>query len=49
VLRPAAADRDSTLALLERVVPLFASEPLAGCLWIVDAERVRVRSPRAAG
>jgi len=49
VLRPAAPDRDHALALLERAVPLFAAEPLAGCLWIVDAERVRVRSPRAAG
>jgi predicted nuclease of predicted toxin-antitoxin system len=49
VLRPRTPDRDSTLALVERVVPLFASESPEGCLWIVDAERVRVRSPRAAG
>lgn len=49
VLRPRAPDRDATLALLERVIALFRAEPLTGCLWIVDSERVRVRSPRAAG
>lgn len=47
VLRPRAPDRQSTLALLARIVPLFACEPMAGCLWMVDAERVRVRAPRA--
>lgn len=46
VLRPRAPDRDGTLALLARVLPLFEREPLTGCLWIVDAERVRVRAPR---
>jgi predicted nuclease of predicted toxin-antitoxin system len=49
VLRPRTPDRDSTLALIERALSLFASEALTGCLWVVDAERVRVRSPRAAG
>ena len=48
VLRPRAPDRDSTLALLARVVPLLAAEVVRGCLWIVDAERVRVRAPREA-
>ena len=49
VLRPRVPDRDSTLALIERVLPLFASEALTGCLWIIDTERVRVRAPRPAG
>ena len=49
VLRPRAPDRDSALALLERVLPLFATEPVVGCLWVVDTERVRVRAPRTAG
>ncbi len=48
VLRPRAPDRDSTLALLVRVVPLLAVEAVRGCLWIVDAERIRVRAPRGA-
>jgi predicted nuclease of predicted toxin-antitoxin system len=49
VLRPRAPDRASTLALLSRAAALFAAEPVAGALWIVDAERVRVRLPRGAG
>ena len=49
VLRPRTPDRDSTLALLRRVLPLFTSEPVARCLWIVDSERLRVRAPRDAG
>ena len=48
VLRPRAPDRNSTLALLVRVMPLFANESVTGCLWIVDSERVRVRAPRGA-
>jgi predicted nuclease of predicted toxin-antitoxin system len=46
VLRPRAPDRDSTLALVERMLPLLTSETLTGCLWVVDTERVRVRAPR---
>lgn len=48
VLRPRAPDRDSTLALLRRVLRLCESEDVGGALWIVDAERVRVRPPRGA-
>lgn len=45
VLRPRTPDREATLALLARVIALLAREPIAGCLWIVDAERVRIRAP----
>ena len=46
VLRPRSPDRASALALLYRVVPLFATDFAAGALWVVEAERVRVRPPR---
>ena len=36
-------DRAHVVATLERLLPLLASEPLAGLLWVVDEERVRVR------
>lgn len=45
VLRPRTPDRDSTLGLLRRVLPLFSDESIAGRLWIVDTERVRIRGP----
>lgn len=45
ILRPRTPDRDATLSLLVRVAALFGSEVVHGCLWIVDPERVRVRSP----
>lgn len=46
VLRPRSPDRDSVLALVRRVLPLLATEPVAGCLWVVDPERGRIRGPR---
>jgi predicted nuclease of predicted toxin-antitoxin system len=49
VLRPRSADRDHTLALLRRVLALLGTEPLAGALWIVDCERVRVRARHVTG
>ena len=49
VLRPRVPDRASVVALLRRVLPLFATESVAGALWIVGPERVRVRLPRGAG
>lgn len=49
VLRPRLSDRASTLVLLAQAIPLFASEPLAGALWVVEAERVRVRIAPLAG
>ena len=46
VLRPRSPDRDSVLALVRRLLPLLAAEPVAGCLWVADPERVRIRGPR---
>ena len=43
VLRLRRQDRAHVVATLRRLVPLLAAEPLAGFLWIVDEERVRVR------
>lgn len=43
VLRPRDQQVDAVLALLSRVVPLWAEEPPAGALWIVTEQRVRVR------
>lgn len=45
VLRPRSPDRESVMTLLGRLQPLLEREALAGCLVIVDAERVRVRAP----
>ena len=43
VLRLKRQDKAHVLGVMGRMLPLFASEPLAGKLWIVDEERVRVR------
>ena len=49
VLRFRRQDRAHVAGTLRRPAPLFATEPLAGHLWIVDEERVRIRSGRPAG
>jgi hypothetical protein len=43
VLRSKRQDKPTVLALAERFIPLIAIEPLAGKLWIVEADRVRIR------
>lgn len=43
VLRMATQDKDSILRTIDRVIPLLASEPISGRLWIVDGDRVRIR------
>ena len=43
VLRPRSQDRDSAARLLARTLTLFESEPVAGRLWIVEEDRVRIR------
>lgn len=43
VLRPASQDKVSILAIMNRVIPLLAVEPIVGQLWIVDSKRVRIR------
>jgi predicted nuclease of predicted toxin-antitoxin system len=46
VLRPARQDRETCLALVEQLLPLLREQELAGCIWIVEWGRVRVRSAR---
>ena len=42
VLRSEHHDKTSVLALVARAIPLLATEPIAGKLWIVEADRVRI-------
>jgi len=44
VLRLHDQSRPAVLRVLQRILPLFAAEPLAGNLWIVDEAQVRVRA-----
>jgi predicted nuclease of predicted toxin-antitoxin system len=43
VLRLRQQDKNHVLELIPRLIPMFAAEPLAGRLWIVEEERVRIR------
>lgn len=43
VLRARDQTTASVRALVERLLPLFAADDLAGKLWIVDHRRIRVR------
>ncbi len=43
VLRLRQQDKTHVLALIPRLIPMFSAEPLAGRLWIVEEERVRIR------
>ncbi len=43
VLRSKKQDKHTVLSLLHGLVPLLASETLAGRLWIVEEDRVRIR------
>lgn len=45
VLRLRRQDKPHVLSVVRRLLPLMAREPLAGRLWIVDGDRVRVRTP----
>jgi predicted nuclease of predicted toxin-antitoxin system len=49
VLRLANKSRQPVLSALTRVVPLLTTEPLAGCLWIVEEQRVRIRAGGTSG
>lgn len=49
VLRLLDQNRPAVLRALERMLPLFAAEPLAGHLWIVEEDRVRIRAGRIGG
>ncbi len=46
ILRPNRQDKDSLLALVRRLLPLLLVEPLAGCIWIVEPDRIRIRQGR---
>lgn len=43
ILRPSRQDKDAALALIRRLLPLLLAEPLAGSIWIVEPDRIRIR------
>lgn len=43
VLRLHDQSRPSVVAVVSRLIPLFATKSIAGCLWIVDETGVRIR------
>lgn len=43
VLRLHEQSRPSILAAMQRLLPLLASQALAGCLWTVDEVGIRIR------
>ena len=43
VLRLHDQSRPSVAAMVARIIPLFATESLVGCLWIVDEIGARIR------
>ncbi|MEM1269341.1 MAG: DUF5615 family PIN-like protein [Bacteroidota bacterium] len=44
VFRLKRQDKQSVLTVLRRILPLLSKEPLEGALWIVEEERIRVRT-----
>jgi predicted nuclease of predicted toxin-antitoxin system len=47
VLRLKEQNRANQLALLRKILPMFGSTPLPGRLWIVEKNRVRIRTGMA--
>lgn len=43
VLRLKRQDKLHVLEILARLLPVLSREPLSGCLWIVEEERIRIR------
>jgi predicted nuclease of predicted toxin-antitoxin system len=43
VMRLTRQDKPHVLATMRRITPLFATEPVAGRLWIVEDDRIRIR------
>ena len=43
VLRLLRQDKPRVLAVVEKLLPVFAANPLSGKLWIVEEDRVRIR------
>ena len=48
ILRPNRQDKDSLSALIRRLLPLLSVEPLSGCIWIVEPDRIRIRRGNAS-
>ena len=44
VLRPRWQDRDHVLSIIARLIRVVETEPLANRLWIVEEDRIRIRS-----
>lgn len=44
VLRLKRQDKPYVLEIFSRLITLFSRESLKGCLWVVDENRVRIRS-----
>ena len=49
VLRPAVADVEHLLRLARRLLGVLDSEAIAGQLWIVDEDKIRIRGARTGG
>ena len=43
VLRVRRSQKTSLISCLRRLLPTLSSEPVAGCLWIVEEQRIRIR------
>lgn len=43
VLRPISQGKAQVVALLTRIIPLLATEPISGTLWLVDDKKLRIR------
>ena len=48
VLRLTDQSRPAVLAVVNRIIPLLASDPLVGSLWTVDEVSVRIRQGAAS-
>ena len=43
VLRPTNQAKPTVMALVDQLLPFLESEPLNGCLWIMQNNRLRIR------
>ena len=43
ILRAKKQDKNTVLGFIHRLIPIFASETVAGRLWIVEEDRIRIR------
>ena len=47
VLRLDDQSRANSQEIIKRLLPLLDTEPLVGCLWIVDEKRIRIRGKKS--